>query len=634
VITFMTIRARLLVVLAAVGIASAGIISWTSFQTARDAIIENSFDKLTAVRETKGNHIEDYMVQLVDQAVTLAESPMIVSAMQDFDEAFTDLERELGLGPSELSRRDDVLRAYYQENLLARLGGADGKGGRLTDYWPTDASSRLLQHLYISGNPMASGSKHFFDVAPEEVSYSDVHARHHPRLRDFLDRFGYYDIFLIDARSGHILYTVFKELDFGTSLTSGPYRDSNLAQAFQAAKDAGERGFVRLVDFAPYDPSYGAQAGFIATPIVDEGRLLGVLALQFPVDRINEIMTSRGEWSRVGLGRTGESYIVGSNLKLRNQSRFLIEDAENYLQAIRDGGMTSSTVRQIEALGSSIGLQSVQTDGTRDALAGNTGRGIFPDYRGVRVLSAYRPLSIPDLDWVIMSEIDEDEALAPARALRNRALVVLLVLVGVIIMTAFWFSAGLTRPIHALAETAGRLADGELEREVPVHGHDEIADLARSFERMRVAIQALVDQQERQIEALSLPLIPLHDDVIAMPLVGELDDARLRKVRTTLVDGIHESGAKAALLDLTGVPRLEPGAAEALLAAAKAVRLLGAHVVLTGMQPAVASSLADLAIHLEGVETARSLGSGVEAALRSLEADRRSPRLLDQEQDA
>ena len=114
----------------------------------------------------------------------------------------------------------------------------------------------------------------------------------------------------------------------------------------------------------------------------------------------------------------------------------------------------------------------------------------------------------------------------------------------------------------------------------------------------------------------------------------QLDDARLGKVRATLVEGMHESGAKAALLDLTGVPRLQPGAAEALLGAAKAVRLLGAHVVLTGMQPAVASNLADLAIHLEGVETARSLGSGVEAALKSLEADRRSPRLSDQEQDA
>ena len=110
----MTIRAKLLVVLAAVGIASAGIISWTSFQTARDAIIENSFDKLTAVRETKGNHIEDYMVQLVDQAVTLAESPMIVSAMQDFDGAFTDLER----GPT--------IRRTCSPGSVARMERVDG----------------------------------------------------------------------------------------------------------------------------------------------------------------------------------------------------------------------------------------------------------------------------------------------------------------------------------------------------------------------------------------------------------------------------------------------------------------------------------------------------------------------------
>jgi anti-anti-sigma regulatory factor/HAMP domain-containing protein len=481
---------------------------------------------------------------------------------------------------------------------------------------------------------METGSKHLFDLSPDAVTYSAAHARHHPRLRNFLDRFGYYDIFLIDARSGHVVYTVFKEVDFGTSLTSGPYRASNLAEAFEAARDAGESGFVRLVDFAPYDPSYGAQAGFIATPIVYENQLLGILALQFPVDRINEIMTSRSEWSRVGLGRSGETYIVGSDSKLRNQSRFLIEDSENYFRAIRDGDMTSSTLRQIETLGSAIGLQAVHTDGTQEALRGTTGRGIFPDYRGVRVLSAYRPLSIPDLDWVIMREIDEAEALAPARALRNRALIALSALVVAVFLVAFWFSAGLTRPIQALAETAGDLASGHLEREVPVEGRDEIADLARSFEQMRQSIRALVEQQERQIEALSVPLIPLHDDVIAMPLVGELDEARLRNVRSTLVQGLHESGAKAALLDLTGVPRLEPEAAESLLAAAKGARLLGVHVILTGMRPEVAASLADLSIHFEGIETERSLGSGVDAALRSLETDQRSARLIDQEQDA
>jgi anti-anti-sigma regulatory factor/HAMP domain-containing protein len=611
----------MLLVLASVAIVSTGVTSLISYLTARQAVEHQAFEKLIAVREMKGNQIEDYVGQITDQILTLSESRMVVDAMNDLRSGFDAIDDELALDPGELEQRDRRLRLYYQDQFLSRLDEVSRVDRSVSDFWPTNRAARLMQELYITDNPFDLGSKHLLDAAEDGSSYSEAHRRYHPLIRNFLERFGYYDIFLVDHVSGNIVYTVFKEVDFGTSLLSGPYRGSNLAQAFLAARDAGAPGFTRLVDFAPYVPSYDAQASFIAT-------------FQMPVDRINTIMTSREEWGRVGLGDTGETYIVGGDLTLRNQSRFLIEDRESYLQVIEASGVGSSTVDRIATLGSTIGLQEVRTEGTLAAIGGETGTGMFPDYRGVPVLSAYRPLDIAGVSWVIMSEIDRAEALAPVRSLRNRALTVLAILVVAILGIATWFANTLTQPIKSLGRVAGELAEGRLDQAVEVSGNDEISDLSRSFETMRRSLQSLVQQQEREIDALSVPLIPLRDAVMAMPLVGELDARRLSKVRETLVEGLHGSEAKAVLLDLTGVPRLDEQSAAGMIGAARAARLLGVQVVLTGMQADVAKSLADLELHLDGIETARTLESGIRVALEGLRRDEGRHRFAEEEYEA
>jgi len=97
---------------------------------------------------------------------------------------------------------------------------------------------------------------------------------------------------------------------------------------------------------------------------------LGVLIFQMPIQKINDIMTNRHEWADVGLGESGETYIVAEDYTLRNQSRFFIEDRENYFKMIRDIGVAESTITQIKNFESTVGLQTVKTDGTEAALRG------------------------------------------------------------------------------------------------------------------------------------------------------------------------------------------------------------------------------------------------------------------------
>ncbi len=327
-------------------------------------------------------------------------------------------------------------------------------------------------------------------------SYSKSHSEYHPIIRNYLERFGYYDIFLIN-NEGFIVYSVFKEVDFGTSLLSGPYQDTNFAKAFQLAANSRDSNFIHLEDFEPYSPSYDAPASFIASPIFDGNKKIGVLIFQMPIDKINSIMTNNHEWESVGLGESGETYLVGEDFLLRNQSRFLIEDPDSYFEAIKETGVSILTIAKIRNINSTIGLQRVKTEGTVAALGGETGTGIFPDYRNISVLSSYKPLNIPEVNWVIMSEIDEEEAFSTINALRNQVLFGIGGLIIFVYVLSNLVSKSITSPIKALRSSAAQLAKGDLENPIEVQSGDEIGELSQSFERMRVSMKKLVNKLEK-----------------------------------------------------------------------------------------------------------------------------------------
>ncbi len=272
-------------------------------------------------------------------------------------------------------------------------------------------------------------------------------------------------MFLVDL-SGNVGYTCFKEVDFGTSLLTGPFVATNLAESFRAANKSDDKNFVRLVDFFPYHPSYNAPASFISTPVYDGDKKIGVLIFQMPIDKINDIMTNKREWSQVGLGETGESYIVGDDFTLRNQSRFLIEDSANYFKMIKDIGLQDATIERIRNFHSSIGLQPVRTEGTQAALQGQTGAKIFPDYRGVPVLSAYKPLKIEGMHWAIMSELDEAEAFENIYALRKQIIFAFGILIIFIAVFSLLISKRVTKPLKELTYDAMELAKGNFKVEI------------------------------------------------------------------------------------------------------------------------------------------------------------------------
>lgn len=139
----------------------------------------------------------------------------------------------------------------------------------------------------------------------------------------------------------------------------------------------------------------------------------------------------------------------------------------------------------------------------------------------------------------------------------------------------------------------------------------KLAELARE------ELQAqLIHAQQTAIRELSTPLIPIIEGVVVLPLVGSVDDARATQVMETLLEGVERYHARIVLLDITGVKVVDTQVANAFIQAAQAVRLLGARVMLTGIQPAIAQTLVHLGVDLRQIETRSTLQDGIAAVLR------------------
>ena len=359
----------------------------------------------------------------------------------------------------------------------------------------------------VTVDAMKEYSASFHGVSPgagpanamESERFRRIDARYHSVLRNIAERFGYQDIFLVDPASGEIVYSVARRKDFGTSLISGPYRSSNIAAAYRDVRASILPEFVRFVDFAPYEPTSMKPAAFVATSIHDGSARVGVLIAQMSIDEINNVMTSGSHWLQEGLGRTGETYIVGDDFRMRNDSRFFIQDPAGYIGMLRHSKADSVLIGQIQSRSTSILLQEVKTDASRDGLSGATDTRIIDDYRGVSVLSSFTPLAISDVHWVILSEIDASEAFHTVFELRERLTFLSLALLLGAVVVGFVISRTISGPILALAKDAEALGRGDFSHRARVRGTDEIGSLAQTFNGMAASIMEKTGQMRGEI---------------------------------------------------------------------------------------------------------------------------------------
>jgi len=505
----LAVQSRLIVLLLAVSLGSILSIGWIGYRSARDSITYAIQQQLQSVRHSKTTALIDTLKGLRNQVLSISDGRMVTDGMTAFRRGFAGLE-DVSLDP----KQDEELHRWYAEEFLPELKSHLGGSPMIEQYLPAEPRQRYLQYHYLLPEQrrlVAEGERASLPENDDDSEYGIVHQAVRDRMERAATLFGYEDILLIDDDTLEIVYSLKKRPDFATNLKTGPYAGTNLARAAEALAHARDKDAFRIADIEAYVPDGGLPVGFVLSPIFSGPEMIGILALEFPVDRIVAITTGRFEWEREGMGKTGECYLVGADLTMRSRSRFMVEDREAFIASLRRSSLASATVDQIERQGNVINQLPVRTQAAEEAIHGREGLAILNDYRGVPVLSSYGPLDLDSIRWGVIAEMDVDEAYAPIRAYARHALLAATGLslgTAILAMVASWL---LVRPLRQLTDAARRIGAGEVGVRVDLNSRDEFGDLARTFNHMSESLReqrSELEEKARENQELLLNILP------------------------------------------------------------------------------------------------------------------------------
>ena len=363
-------------------------------------------EKLVALLESRKSTLEQYFYNIEHKTKFHAQSPLVINALNDFSIAWNKLP-------------------------------------------PT--RERYLQQLYIERNPYKAGQKGALLSATDSSRYSQVHYQYHPIFKNMLESRSFYDFFLIDT-NGNLVYTVNKESDYATNLLTGPWRSTELASVFKQINAKPEVGKLIFADFTTYAPSGNKPASFIGASVFDhQHNYLGVVIYQMPIEPLDNIMQVTA-----GMGSTGETYLVGQDLLLRSNSRFLTNR--------------------------SILVKKVETSSVVQALQGRSGIDIISDYRNISVFSAYTPIDFLGTRWAMLVEIDHAEVMQPVYTLSNFLLISGVLIASVICLLGYLLATDISQPIVAMTRMMDKLSNNELAVNISVNDRkDEVGLMANAL---------------------------------------------------------------------------------------------------------------------------------------------------------
>jgi HD-GYP domain-containing protein (c-di-GMP phosphodiesterase class II)/HAMP domain-containing protein len=396
-----------------------------AYKRSADALEEVTAAKLVSISESRAAAFSTYLKGVEEDVELIARSPVVRDALKELTRSFA------GLGIS------------------------------------SDRTEALLKTVYRVDNPEGN-VENPEDLLENVSAYKQTHDQFHPWLKLLHELKGYYDVFLISPQ-GDVVYTSSKHAEFGTNLITGRWKDTALARTISGAISTPPNVTAQFTDFQSYAPIGGAPASFLSEPVFDQGKFVGVIALQMPIIRLNKIMQVTA-----GMGETGETYVVGADRLMRTDSRF-DED-------------------------SSILNVSVNTTPSERALAGESGVMFAYDYRGQDVLSAYSPFSFRGARWALLSEINADEVMAPVVQLRNTTLAIVVIATVVVVAIGFFAAGSVTKPLSRIRNAFLNFgATHRIDGPIPGTGRsDELGDIARTFSEVAKQVGGFIEAQKTE----------------------------------------------------------------------------------------------------------------------------------------
>ncbi len=448
--------------------------AYMALMQSRNNSSDEAYARLESLRESKKAAVEDFANNIINQIRTLSATTDIrkglISLNYSLEEFLEETEVTRDFNDPRIQKFRSELTNFYRNDFLSAYKAENS--GESTDIShlinELSPEALVLQHTYIYSNPAQIGQKDQMMSSDMDTSYDTVHGIVHPTLKKFREAFGYNEIFMVDSETGRIVYSVYKNIDFATSLIDGPHAKSPLGRAFREANSLTNLDDYVLFDYEQYLPAYNNPASFIASPIFDGDEKIGVLIFEMPMERISEMTNTR-----YGMGETGEAYLVGSDQFMRSDS-YKNPDSLSVINSFK-------------------AKETVNSESIMSALQGKTGISESRNYQDEKVLSGFTPVKFGKLDWALVVEIETAEAFAAISSLTWKIFGLSIIASLALIAFAVKFSMSVVKPIDAMRKTITEVANtGDFSRRVDVVNEDEIGQSSISFNSMLENFEGII----------------------------------------------------------------------------------------------------------------------------------------------
>ncbi len=504
----MSIQSKLLLMLLLTSVLSAAIVGAIGYQSGRASLRTAAFDRLTEIREAQARFAVGSFNDLQNSLLVYTRGSTTINAMREFTKGFNDLNSD----PAKFTvtpQQQQQIADYYRTQFAPQVEKESGLNLDLRGLLPQSNAQKYLQALYTA--PYRS-DEYSIDVddAHDGSAWTAAHAKYNDYFREIVNRFEYDDALLIDPQ-GNVVYSAYKGVDLGANLLTGPYRDSELSQAFDKAISTNTMDYVGATDFSAYLPSYNEPTAWLMSPVGERGHVEGVLAMQFPIAKLNRLMTFNRQWERSGMGRTGETFLVGTDNLMRSDSRLFLENPEQFKRDVIEAGTPPDVAENSLRLGGTTLVQPAGNEAVRLAQRGQSGSIIAEDYLGQETLQSYAPMTVSNLHWVMIAKIDTEEAFAPVAGFTKKLVLSTMGIIFLVCLASMLLSRLFVKPIHRLEAGARRIGAGDYHATIPVDSRDEFGDLTKSFNDMSRSLRVkddLLAEQRRENDRLLLSLMP------------------------------------------------------------------------------------------------------------------------------
>jgi class 3 adenylate cyclase len=512
----LSVQSKLIAAFVLLTLVTISVVSWIGYVSARESLRAASERELIGLQRSKTALVQTILKSARNEVLSLSATRAATDASRELSAAYRQLARE----PVSPEMQTEVRRFYKEEFVpaLTKRAAIDPPEDSLL---PTTPTGWYLHYHYIATGPKPYGIRRSNRSATDKSAYGQAVARVLPELQGAVNRLEQGNLTLVDPETLDVFFSLEQSSVLGTNLINGPYAASKMSKLVLAMRNSQNVDDYRVADFEAYYPSLGEPRAFVATPVFDGPRMAAIMVLRLPVEPISKALSGDRQWEAEGLGKSGEVYLVGPDLTMRNDSRFLIEDRAAFLATLRRSTLTSRAVDSVDKLGTTILIVPADDAAARAALRGETGVMSIPGYRGIPALMAYGPVDLDSLRWGVIAKVDEAEAMAPLGDYAKRVLTWGVGLSLIATLMALLLAKVLTRPISALVRAAKQVSQGALDVKVEVIATDEYRELAEAFNEMVASVRTNRAEARQAFADVTVAFVNLVGFESVSPELGE-----------------------------------------------------------------------------------------------------------------